>query len=207
MIQVRCGIRALILLLLLLLAAGATVATDNELTPHAGMRFGGEVEGDAIRVESLELRPSFGLTYAHRLSGQGWLWTAWSLQATEFDAPGLLPDHDTIDLDIHYLHVGTSFRGKNRERTHGFVMLGLGLTWVDPDPGEFDSDVGGSLLVGGGLRIPIRPAMTLRLDARGYATFTDTELKGVCGGVGCKIDFTGSGAFQMDLSAGLAFAF
>ena len=81
------------------------------------------------------------------------------------------------------------------------------LVVPDPDPDEFDSAVGGSLLVGGGVRVPIRPDMALRFDTRGYVTFTETELKGVCGGVGCTIDFSGSGRFQVELSAGLVFEF
>jgi hypothetical protein len=196
-----------ILVFLVLLTACPWVLADNELTPHLGVRVGGEVEADAIEVTSLELRPAIGLTYNRKMRPQSWFWTSWSLQTTEFDAPGLLPGRDTIDLDIHYLHAGTSYRSKHDDRTHGFVMFGLGLTWVDPHPGKFDAATGGSILVGGGMRVPVRSGMVLRFDARGYATFTDTTLNGQCGGVACQIDFTGSGAFQIELSAGLAFDF
>ena len=79
---------------------------------------------------------ALGLTYDHRLSKKGWLWAAWSLQRTEFDAPGLLPDRDTIDLDVHYLHVGTSHRATSAAGTDScvrFVLLSekwfLSLKW------------------------------------------------------------------------------
>jgi hypothetical protein len=195
-----------ILAVVVLLTACPSVLADNELTPHLGVRVGGEVESQGIQVDSLELRPTVGLTYSHQLRPQGWLWTSWSLQATEFDAPGLLPDRDTIDLDIHYLHIGTSYRSESSDSTQGFVMFGLGLTWVDP-PREFDAELGSSILVGGGFRTPIRPGMAFRFDVRGYLTFTDTTLSGRCGDVGCEIDFRGSGTFQMELLAGLAFDF
>jgi hypothetical protein len=193
--------------LTLLLATGLPSFANNELTPQLGLRFGGEVETQALNVETLETRPAFGLTYGRKLRGRGWLWTAWSLQSTEFDAPGLLPDRDTIDLDVHYVHVGTSYRGKGGGRTQGFVMFGLGLTWVDPERGEFDSELGGSIVIGGGFRTPIRPALDLRFDVRGYAAFTETRLQGVCGGVGCSIEFAGGGEFQIELLAGVAFGF
>jgi hypothetical protein len=186
---------------------GSTSSADDELTPHLGLRFGGEFEAETIDVDALEVGPVFGLTYDHRLSDTGWLWTAWSLQPTEFDAPGLLAGSDTIELDVHYLHVGSSYRSKSDDRAQGFVVFGLGLTWVDPEPSEFESGLGGSILAGGGFRTPIRPGITFRFDLRGYATFTDTELKGICGGVGCVIEFTGSGTLQLDMLAGLSFQF
>lgn len=196
--------RSLAFLVLLVICPG--VLADDELTLHLGVRTGGEVESGNIRIDSLEFRPSVGLTYSHKLRPQGWLWTTWSLQATEFNAPGLLPDRDTIDLDIHYVHIGTSYRSKIGDRTHGFVMFGLGLTWIDP-PSEFDAAWGSSLLIGGGVRTPIRPGMVFRFDVRGYATFTNTTLRGRCGGSVCQISITGSGAFQLELLAGLTFEF
>jgi hypothetical protein len=191
--------------LILLLVPGSAIAADNELTPQLGVRFGGEL--DALRVDSLDPGPVLGLTYNHRLGKQSWLWTAWSMQRTELEAPGLLVDRDSIDIDVHYVQVGTSYRGAGGGRTQGFVMFGLGLTWVDPRPGEFDSGLGGSLVVGGGFRTAVRPAIDFRFDARGYATFTEMKLDGVCGGVGCSIEFVGGGEFQIELLAGLAFAF
>jgi hypothetical protein len=194
-----------LVLLILLLMPGSAVLADNELTPQFGVRFGGEV--DALRVDSLDPGPALALTYSHRLRKKGWLWTAWSLQRTELDAPGLLAHRDTIDLDVHDLHVGTSYRGAGDGRTQGFVIFGLGLTWVDPKPGEFDSGLGGSLVLGGGFRTPVRPSIAFRFDARGYAAFTETTLDGVCGGVGCSIEFVGGGELQIELLAGLAFEF
>ena len=191
---------------IVVLAAYSGVLADDELTLHLGFRVGGEVNSDRIEFDALEIRPAVGLTYGHKLRPQGWLWASWSLQATEFDAPGLLPARDTIDLDIHYVHIGTSYGPKSTGRTQGFVMLGLGLTLIDP-PHEFDTAVGGSILVGGGFRTPIRPGMVFRFDVRGYATFTDTTLQGLCGGVVCEFDFTGSGSFQLELLAGLTFEF
>jgi hypothetical protein len=194
-----------LIVLTLLLAPVAAIRADNELTPHLGARFGGEAEVETVRFESLELSPALALTYDHRLSKQGWFWTAWSLQRTELDAPRLLADRDTIDLDVHYLHLGTSYRGSGPGRTQGFVLFGLGATWVDPRPGEFDTGLGGSLVVGGGFRTPVKPTIDLRFDARGYLTFTETTLDGICGGGGCSIEFSGGGRLQVDLLAGLAF--
>jgi hypothetical protein len=195
-----------LIILILMTATGAAVCGDNELTPHLGVRFGGEAEAGTIRSESLEVSPALALTYDHRLRKQGSFWTTWSLQRTEFDAEGLLADSDTIDLDVHYLQLGTSYRGASGSgRTQGFVLFGLGLTWVDPEPGEFDSELGGSLLVGGGFRKPVKPKIDFRFDARAYLTFTEMRLEGVCGGVGCSIEFSGGGKMQVELLAGLAF--
>ena len=81
--------------------ADGDLLADDELTPSLGLRFGGEVEAGTVNLGSLEIQPAFGLTYDHRLRGQGWLWAAWSLQRTEFDAPAILLDHDIVDLDVH----------------------------------------------------------------------------------------------------------
>lgn len=191
----------------ILLCAGPLCVADQELTAHLGIRFGGEVEAEALDVETLEDSPAFGLSYSRQLKGRGRLWSAWSFQPTEFDAPGFLPDSDSIDLDIHYLHLGTAFRPPSKGKTQGFVLFGAGVTWIDPGPAEFDSNLGGSLVIGGGFRRPIRPALAFRFDARGYMTFMETRLDGVCGGVGCSIDFAGNGAFQLELLGGLSFGF
>ena len=195
----QCFVFALFLFATSICSAGG----DNELTPHAGLRFGGEVDAGIIDVGSLDDRPAFGLTYDRSLSPQTGWWTAWSFQRTEFDAPELLPDRETIDLDVHYLHVGGTYHPKDRARARAFVIVGLGLTWVDPRPAEFDSGIGASILVGGGFRAPLKPKIALRLDIRGYATLVESEIAGRCGGTGCTIDFAGSGGFQIDVLGGV----
>ena len=130
-----------------------------------------------------------------------------SLQRTDLDAPGLLANSDSIELDVRYLHVGTSYRGAGSGPTQGFVMFGLGLTSVDPRPGAFESGWGGSLVLGGGFRTPVRSGIDFRFDARGYLTFTEMKLDGICGGVGCSIEFAGGGQLQVEVLVGLAFGF
>ena len=50
-------------------------------------------------------------------------------------------------------------------------------------------------------------ADALRIEGRGYLTFTETELEGRCGGVSCTIDFAASGALQVDVLGGLVLTF
>ena len=104
-------------------------------------------------------------------------------------------------------HRSKPYRPAGRGKTQAFVSFGAGLTWVDPRAGEFDSGLGGSILIGGGLRVPVRDGLAFRFDARGYLTFTETELEGRCGPDRCSIDFSGDGPFQLDLLAGVTFGF
>jgi hypothetical protein len=84
-------------------------------------------------------------------------------------------------------------------------MMTLGLTHVDPTRPGFDEGWAISGAVGGGTRIPLSERFGLRLEGRGYFTFEEASLSGVCGGIGCVVRFGGSGGIQFEGLVGASF--
>ena len=61
--------------------------------------------------------------------------------------------------------------------------------------------------VGGGAKFVLSPRIGLRLEGRGYLTFTNMTLSGICGGVGCSVSFSGGGILQFEMLSGVTFSF
>jgi len=191
--------------IVLLVAAPATVAAtqERELTFSAGIRSGGDLDV-GIQNASIEPTPALGITFDAPLRKPTKRWILfWSRQLAEADTGDFLSSgSSSFDLNIDYLHVGGMYRpGK------GFVFFSTGLTYVDPREGGFDDDIGWSLAIGGGRIVSLSERLSLRFEARGYANMTEISLQGVCGGVGCKAEIHGSGAFQLDALVGLGVRF
>ena len=68
------------------------------------------------------------------------------------------------------------------------------------------SEIGLSVSFGGGLIYHVSNRVGIRLDARGWFTFTEGGAAVFCSG-GCVIAFGGSGFGQIDVTAGLQLSF
>jgi len=187
------------------LAAPAAVA-EVELTPTVGIRFGGSVETDR-NDDTIDPSASFGLTLDLPLAPEKWISVLWSHQRGEFTASGLLQNEDPFELDIDYIHAGGVYRPNPGKKSQPFVMVTAGATWVRPQPAGFSDELGLSAMVGGGAKLAFSPRIGLRLEGRGYLTFTNVTINGTCGGVGCTVRFSSGGIFQFEMLGGVTFSF
>jgi len=183
---------------LLLVASLAVIAiparAEAEIAIQTGVRLG---ETDSVV-------PVFALTGDFDLRPEKWITALWSFQDTELRENELLPDSDQLDVGIHYLHAGGVYRPNPGHGTQGFVMVTGGLTWVDPQRSSFGDEFGLSFMIGGGAIVPLSERLGLRFDGRAYLTLNSMTLSGVCGGVGCSVNFAGDGALQFEGLIGLS---
>jgi hypothetical protein len=197
---------SILVLALAILPAGVARA-EVQVTPSLGLRVGGEVDLDFDSDDTVDTTPSLGLTFDISRAPEKWLTAFWSGQRTKFSASGFSPQDRTFDLDLHYFQAGGVYRPRRDKGAQPFVMVAAGLTWIVPHASGFDGDVGLSGSLGGGALFPIGKRLSFRLEGRGYATFTKMELRGICGGAGCSINFSGTGSLQFEALAGLTIPF
>ena len=172
---------------------------DWELVPFAGMRFGGSFDDSSGAIVDFDPAPAFGITLGRALGPETRVEATWSRESTELE-------DRAIDLDVDHLHVAGVYEPRSTGGVGGYVLASAGLSRFDSSTAGADADVGFSLGIGGGARVPIDRRLSLRLEARGWAVLTSGGGGAVCSG-GCVFFFGGSGLFQLEGSVGLAVAF
>lgn len=203
------------------LVAAAPVAAQGydahrfELTPHVGYRWGGEISGEdnAIFDTDLEVNDgeSFGLTFDIPLSTNFQLELLAQRQDTElgFDEGLFGGSFDVADLAVDYYHVGLVAQTTDNDVVPFFV-ISAGITRLDPDVPEADSEERFSMSLGGGVKIFFSDHVGLRLEGRGFFTVIEDYDSGCyddfcCDGCGDYYD-DGTYLTQGQASAGLIFA-
>ena len=194
---------------LLMIGAASTAAAQTfEITPFGGWRFGGGFT-DLETGADLDLDDS--LSYGVILSipwndpPRSRVELIWSRQDTTVSPPGA--NDPLLDLDVQYLHVGgmVPFKTPN-DRLETLISGGVGATFMRPGTDGAGSEVLFSLSVGVGLLYHASDHIGIRLEARGYYTFTEADAAIFCAG-GCVIAFSTGGFGQGELTAGLQIAF
>lgn len=183
-------------------------AQSFELTPFAGWRFGGGLEDLATGAGvDLDDGLSYGLILGIPWNAQhrSRLELIWSRQDTTVGATGT--GDPGFDLDVHYLHVsGMAPFATSNERLDVLLSIGAGATFMLPGIDGAGSEVGFSASAAVGLLYHASDRVGIRLEARGWFTFTETGGAVFCSG-GCVVAFSGSGFGQGELTAGLQFSF
>lgn len=176
------------------------------VTPFVGYRFGGKF-GIADSNAHVDARDhvSYGVALDLAADEQTRYELFYSRQSTSLGAPS---PSDTV---IEYLHLGGTLLIGDSQRFQPYVIGTLGVTRFSPDSPIGRDRVYFSLSLGGGLQIPFTPHLALRLEARGFATFFNTNSTVFCrsdqaGGV-CLIHGSGSAFLQGDALAGLSYTF
>lgn len=190
-------------------SASRSVLTRYEVMPFIGYRLNGDFDianTTPKQRASLDDHRSFGLAFDVRRDESSQYELLYSRQESrlEKDSP-LAP----LDVNVEYLHVGGTL-GVNEELVFRPYIVGtLGLTRFTLESGSDDTRFSFSL--GAGVRVPVTPRFNVRLEARGFLTWIDTDSAIFCasgsfGGV-CSIRSRGSTFTQFELLAGAAFAF
>jgi Outer membrane protein beta-barrel domain len=178
------------------------------VTPFVGYRFGGRfaVTDTSGHVDAID-HVSYGVALDVATDEQTQYELFYSRQSTSLSASSPVPA-DTI---IEYLHLGGTVLMGESQRFQPYIIGTLGATRFSPDSPIGRDRIYFSLSLGAGLRIPLNDHLALRLEARGFATFFNTNSTVFCrsdqaGGL-CLIHGSGSTFFQGDALAGLAYTF
>jgi opacity protein-like surface antigen len=189
--------------------AGATPAVAGvEITPFAGLRFGGGFE-DTNTGTSISLNDSgsYGLVVDFDISLDQQIEIYLSRQSTTLSANGTFTGNPLFDLTVEYYHFGGLYLiDVQSDRVRPFVSGGLGLTRMNPQGEGLSTETRFSLSLGGGAKFFLTDRLGLRLDARGIFTALSSNGTVFCSG-GCAISVQSSGFMQGELGAGLVVRF
>ena len=178
------------------------------LTPFAGWRFGGgvvdlETTDDVFLDDTLVYGLIFSIPW--NAKDRSRLELVWSHQDTTVDLTNV--EIPVLDLDVDYLHIGGSVPfATSNTKVEALLSGGLGATFMRPGLDGAGTQLGFSLSLGGGLLYHVSDRVGIRLEARGWITFTESGAAVFCSG-GCIVAFSGSGFGQVELTTGLQLSF
>lgn len=176
------------------------------ITPFAGYRDGGDFE-DAVADTELDIDESdtLGLIFGWEVK-DGQLEISYSRQETELTGSSSASPDALVDVDITNL----MFAGKSilDPDTGGYFSILLGLTEIDFDSDELDSDTRLAFGFGGGIDHPIGDNLGFRLGLRGIVTFLDDNEDEFCKSTSnCPILIDDNKLVQLEIFTGLSIRF
>ena len=192
-----------------------------EITVFGGYRIGGAFEDipddDAGTVDvdeslasgpkqKLKDTPFFGLTLNVEQTEDAYYEFSYSRQSSE------LQRDPAFDLTVEYLHLGGLLQfSEPNDRVIPYFSMTVGATRFTPDQAGLDTETEFSVGIGGGLKFPIAKHFGLRLEARGYITFLDSNANIFCasanGSAGCDIRVRSDTFFQAQALLGVTASF
>ena len=184
------------------------VETRFEATPFVGFALGGSFTltntGQTVDVGD---HGSLALALDVEADGGGQYESFYSRQSTTLRENSTFPP---TGVSVEYLHIGGTALLDDAPRVKPYILGGLGVTrFSPPAPGLVDTRF--SLSLGLGLRVPVNDRLSLRLEARGFATLVSSNAAIFCRsdqtGLLCQIHGHGSTFLQGEALAGVAFAF
>ncbi len=183
-----------------------------ELTPYLGYRIGGEFEqqNGSAKYE-IDEGNSAGLIFnvvAHDVNTQ---WQVlYGQQSTSLKTPLTFDTSARLGLDVEYFQFGGTYLFDGDD-TRPFVALTAGVTHFAPTLAGVDSESFFSGSIGGGVQLLQTHRVGVRLEARVFATFVDTDGAIFCHSGpqagGCAISIHGTALYQFEASAGVVFRF
>lgn len=182
-----------------------------ELTPYLGYRLGGSFdEQDGDRQFELEDSAAQGLMLSGRVKEN----TQWEVllgrQGTDVDTQGIFVDDPAFDIDVDYLHLGGTYLFDG-DSIRPFIAVTLGVTHFDPAPSEYGSESFFSASIGGGWQLNATKRLGVRLEARAFTTFVDSDSDIFCqsdaAGGACLILTEADTLTQWEARAGLVLRF
>lgn len=202
----------MVILLALSLTAPSVLA-DIGLSPFAGYRMSSSVDVETAGVstkDQIDFRDSasYGLTVNFDLDEpgkQGELYFGRQSTSARLDNGLFAPDVDSFDLTIYQLQFGGLYFPGGQSHG-GFVSGVLGVTRLEPDDSQFDTEHRLALSLGGGYQFLLTEQLRLRLDLRGIYTALNSSGAAFCSG-GCELRFASSGYLQVEAGAGLVIRF
>lgn len=180
-----------------------------EITPFVGYRMGGDFDvSGAPGGGDLDDKGSFGFAVNLATDETASYELFYSRQEASFAQTSAVAP---FDLDVEYLHVGGTLLLSDELPVAPYMVGGLGLTRFSPQTGPGSDDSRFSVSLGAGVKMPVTTHFGVRLEARGYVTFVNSDSAVFCasgsqGGV-CAIQAKTDSFFQYELLAGATLSF
>jgi len=196
-------------------AAAATVAmpaaAQTAVTFYGGLRGGSglhQVEPPNAGVGmSTGAAGSFGVEWPANDARPYQLF--FSTQRTKLDLTGspTAGSPSEMSLQVSYLHFGgLNFFDGRPGGGGGYVVGGIGATWLDPKLSGSTSLIRPSINVGLGYQWPLGPTVSLRTELRSYFTVINSSSSIFCSG-GCVVQIQGDMLTQFEGLIGLHVGF
>jgi opacity protein-like surface antigen len=198
-------------LLFLLPASSAALAEGSgwEITPFAALHLGGSFDDNTTGAS---LDAGEGAAFGFIIGAPDEIDTRYeflySFQRTNLSADGTFGGDTLFDLDVHYFHLGGSYRYMEG-KVHPFVAGGLGATHFVPRGDGPGSKTYFSLSLGAGAMVPVSGSVALRFEGRGFLTIlpeTSTIFCVSSGGAACAVNVQGDVFGEFLLMTGLVFS-
>jgi len=197
------------------LATDAALAAQEsdlrfEITPFTAYRAGGDFqERDGSGQVALKDSDSMGIMLDIKAHPNGQYELLYAHQSTDADTRGVLND-STFDIEVEYFQFGGTYLFDG-DRTRPFIALTLGLSQFDPALPGSNSESFFSASFGGGIHLNARERFGVRLEARAFTTFVDSDSNIFCaslnGAGSCLIRVDARTLTQWEARAGLVFRF
>jgi hypothetical protein len=185
-----------------------------ELTPYLGYRIGGEFEQqNGSQKYELDEGNSAGLIFNIVARDVNTQWQLlYGQQSTSLKTPLTFDPSARLGLDVEYFQFGGTYLfDDDGDDTRPFVALTAGVTHFGPTLAGVDSESFFSGSIGGGVQLLKTHRVGVRLEARVFATFVNTDGAIFCHSGpqagGCAITIHGTALYQFEASAGVVFRF
>jgi len=180
-----------------------------EMTVFGGYRFGGELDlADPDETVEVAEHSTFAVALSLARDDHSQYELFYSRQPTRLKHSASI---GPMPLKIEYLQIGGTLLSGWPGPVNPYLAGTAGITRMTPDSPGTDANTDFSISLGAGLRLPIVRHLALRLEARGYMTFVDTNTAFHCAsgpnGSACRVLASGSSMLQFELLAGAAFSF
>ena len=179
-----------------------------EVSPFIGYRVGGGFTLiDTGQHLELDDHGSFALALDARADESRQYELFYGRQSTVLRGGALAP----TGIRIEYLQIGGTVAADEAWRVKPYLAGGLGITRFNPAPGLGQEDTRVSVSLAPGLRVPLSRHFLLRFEGRGLLTAVNDNTAIFCrsdrSGALCQVRVRGSGFWQFDFLAGVAYAF
>ncbi len=128
-----------------------------------------------------------------------------SRQSTELTGGDNFTSNHLIDLSVDYWHFGGSLYFA-KEHIKPYVTVSAGVTRLSPD-GDYSNESRFSMALGAGFEYQVTQNLALFADARGYATFVNSDNALFCENNQCQWHINADLMWQAQVNAGVKFYF
>ena len=197
----------------LLTLAAASASAQNAITVYGGARAGGAGFSSNSTVnnqESLDLEGggAVSIAFDRAIDANRQVQLFFAHQSTELR--GVVRSGgstETLPLDISYAHLGgTVYFEDGVGKPGGYVVGGLGVSYMSPGLDGLSAEIRPSMNIGIGYEQPLSSALALRFEVRGYATLVNSNSGFFCSG-GCTVNIKGDVITQAEVMLGLQVRF
>jgi hypothetical protein len=182
-----------------------------EITPFGAYRFGGtfDVTNSDMSFE-LDDSSSYGLIINFREKQDTQWEVLYSRQKTDASLSGAAVGTPLVDVDLQVLQLGGTYQGHG-DTVRPYLAATIGGTHIKARSTGSASETFWSGSIGLGIQIRPNSRLGIRLEARAYGTFIETNSEIFCGSgpaaAGCTVRIDGKVLSQIETIAGIVFRF